>query len=493
MMGVVYEAYDTVLARTVALKTIQLAFVVTPAEQATFEQRFFVEARIAARLSHPGIVVVYDVGKDDATGLLFIVLEHLKGQTLAERTAGRRPLYWRDALQIAGKLAEALHHAHAHGVIHRDIKPANVLVVESGEPKIMDFGIATVETARIKMTTSGQSFGTPLYMSPEQALGRDVLPQSDLFSLGSILYTLLTGSAPFDAPGIPAILMRIAREAPLPPSFSVAGLPREVDAIVSRALAKRPSDRYPDGQTMSEDIEDVLNERRPRHTTAWAPPAPADADAVAPVATAPLLDIEELSGVLEPALDPIEELSALVDDPVPLAREPERHGVPAASAAPSRTAARSGVLVYAAAALLVVLAAYFVFHPPAVPASTAGGPAVAKAPDGTDVAAGAPTQLVVAFEHPIRAGTLRVWIDGQPALDRKFYGRERRVLALKQWAGTVKETIEVGPGTHAVKVEVVWDDNDRTEVSSAVFKAGIARGLDVSIGRLRKDLALSWR
>ncbi len=297
-MGVVYEAYDPSLDREVALKTIHPAFAVSPPDRAAFERRFFAEARIAACLSHPGIVTVHDVGRDSRTGVLYFALEHLKGQTLAEKIKGG-PLPWREALRMVRGVAEALHYAHSHKVVHLDVKPANVMVLPSGEPKLMDFGIARIETARLKLTASGQVFGTPLYMSPEQALGQKADGRADLFSLGAILYTLLTGRLAFEANNITAILARVIREDPVLPTRLVPTLPREVDYVVARALAKSPAARYPDGQTLIEDIEDVLGGRPPRHRSAWTPSGSAGEIAIA--SALPVEGLEPLD--LEPLLD----------------------------------------------------------------------------------------------------------------------------------------------------------------------------------------------
>jgi hypothetical protein len=267
-MGVVYEAWDPDLGRTIALKTVG-AFSLSKGERRKYERRFQAEARAAARLSHPGIVVVHDVGRDAKSGLLFMALEYLEGETLAERLASGRRLEWREALRIVGRVAEALHHAHAQGVVHRDVKPANVMVLRSGEPKILDFGIARVDAGHL--TQPGELFGTPLYMSPEQAEGRPVDARSDLFSLGTIAYALLTGESPFAGPSVVAILARVAHRSARPPSELVPGLPRDVDDVLARAMAKSPADRYPDGRTMAEDIDDVLAGRPPRHREGWTP------------------------------------------------------------------------------------------------------------------------------------------------------------------------------------------------------------------------------
>jgi serine/threonine protein kinase len=269
MMGVVYEAWDPTLGRRVALKTVK-AVAPSRAERDAWEQRFLSEARAAARLSHPCIVVVHDVGRDPDSDVLFMALEYLEGETLAEKITTGKPMPWREALRIVGRVADALHHAHGQGVVHRDVKPANVMILRSGEPKILDFGIARLDAG--SLTMPGDLFGTPLYMSPEQAAGDTVGARSDLFSLGSITWALLTGSTPFGASSVPAILSRVMLRDPQPPSELVAGIPAAVDRIVARAMAKLPEDRYPDGQSLADDIDDALAGREPRHLVEWAPP-----------------------------------------------------------------------------------------------------------------------------------------------------------------------------------------------------------------------------
>src|SRR5262245_24965974 len=227
MMGVVYLAQDPALERLIALKTIDLAFTVPEKERAAFEQRFLAEARVAARLQHPGIVVVHDVGRDDARGILYIALEYLHGRTLAE--LGAEPMPWPEALRVVAALARALHHAHAQSIVHRDVKPANVMLMPSGQPKIMDFGIAKVPN--MELTSAGQFFGTPLYMSPEQASGAPVDGRSDLFSLGAVAYQLLTGRQAFRAENVMQVLSRVVNETPPPPSQVMPGLPPGIDRV----------------------------------------------------------------------------------------------------------------------------------------------------------------------------------------------------------------------------------------------------------------------
>jgi serine/threonine-protein kinase len=271
-MGVVYEAQDPVLGRTVALKVIGLAVAGASSERSAFEQRFLAEARIAARLSHPGIVVIHDVGRDAGTGNLYMALEYLQGRTLEDLISGGRTLEWRETLRILARVAVALHHAHAQGVVHRDVKPANIMLLDSGDPKIMDFGIAKL-VVEGHATSTGQLFGTPLYMAPEQARGEAVDARTDIFSLGAIAYSLLTGRRAFQASSIPTIIARVLHHDPPPLSAVAPGLPPDLDDLVARAMAKAPADRYPTAKDLAEDAEDILAGREPRHRAGWTPPA----------------------------------------------------------------------------------------------------------------------------------------------------------------------------------------------------------------------------
>ena len=170
-MGVVYQARDTTLGRTVALKTFGAMAAIAPHEREAFEQRFLSEARISATLDDQNVVAVYDVGRDFDSGLLFMALEYVRGETLASVLA-RGAMPWEEAAQIIAKVSRALQTAHSHHIVHRDIKPANIMLNGTGEPKVMDFGIAKASAAQL--TVAGQIFGTPAYMSPEQASGEEV-------------------------------------------------------------------------------------------------------------------------------------------------------------------------------------------------------------------------------------------------------------------------------------------------------------------------------
>jgi serine/threonine-protein kinase len=314
MMGVVYEAHDPSLRRSVALKVVRLVFAVTEADKANFEKRFLSEARIAGQLSHPGIVIAHDVGRDPATGLVYLAFEMLQGRTLAEMTADGARLPWEQAFEIAVSVAQALHYAHGQGIVHRDVKPANIMLLPTGEPKVMDFGLAKVGMSS-DLTGAGQSVGTPLFMSPEQVQGQKLDGRSDLFSLGSVLYTLLTGTRAFAAENVTRIMRRVADDDPPPATTLVRGLPEATDYLLARALAKEPDHRYPDGRTLAEDFEDVLHGRAPRHRAGWTPPPPSAGGG--PVAApslphdAPLVDLD---------LQPVAEAPARTTAPRPSRR-----------------------------------------------------------------------------------------------------------------------------------------------------------------------------
>jgi serine/threonine-protein kinase len=267
-MGSVYKARDPKIDRSVAIKTVLLHQSVIH-EQQEFRRRFFIEAQAAGRLLHPGIVAVFDVGEDPETNDPYIVMEYIEGQTLREVLANNnKKLPVNDALRITQELAEALDYAHTLGVVHRDIKPANILITKEGQAKISDFGIAQLDLTH--MTLPGRVLGTPAYMSPEQLEGEQVDGRSDLFSLGAILYTALTGYRPFQGNSATTVCFKVANREPLQATSLAPELPRELDDVIGRALAKDPTERYQRGKEFADDLR-KLRERRParKATTLW--------------------------------------------------------------------------------------------------------------------------------------------------------------------------------------------------------------------------------
>jgi eukaryotic-like serine/threonine-protein kinase len=256
-MGVVYRARDPRIDRTVAIKTVSFLGLEPDAER-EYRERFVVEARAAGRLSHPRIVTIFDVAEDPNTLTPYIVMEYVSGRSLEEMLCtenGTLPLD--TALQLTQELAEALDYAHAQGIVHRDVKPSNIIVAEDGHPKIADFGIAKLLNALDLAQTGRTARGTPAYMSPEQLRGDPVDGRSDLFSLGVILYRLLTGHRPFQGNSVLTISFKVVNRDPLRATAFNSELPPELDYVIARAIAKEPSQRYQTGIEMALDLQDL--------------------------------------------------------------------------------------------------------------------------------------------------------------------------------------------------------------------------------------------
>jgi hypothetical protein len=252
-MGVVYRARDPKIDRLVAIKTISLAGQ-EPEEEQAYRERFVQEARAAGRLSHPGIVAIFDAGEDPETHEPYLVMEYIAGEPLSRiLSAGDHKLPLSDALQFAHEIAEALDYAHSQGVIHRDIKPANILITEDGRAKITDFGVARLNHALI--THSGQIFGSPAYMAPEQLSGGVADARSDLFSLGVMLYSMITGFRPFQGNSAETVCFKVMNIEPVPVTSFQHDVPAELDAIMARAMAKDPADRFQSGADMAQQFQ----------------------------------------------------------------------------------------------------------------------------------------------------------------------------------------------------------------------------------------------
>jgi serine/threonine-protein kinase len=276
-MGIVYKATDPLLNRAVAIKTINLS--ADQDEMADFEARFQLEAKAAGGLNHPNIVTVYDIG--NAGNVAYLAMELLEGAELRARMTSGARLPIADAAGIAMQVAEGLAYAHQHGVVHRDIKPANIMIVRDGLVKITDFGIARMRSADVR-TQTGVMLGSPKYMSPEQVLGKRAEPGSDIFSLGVILYEMLTGKAPFTGADVNALMFQIVNLAPPAPSSINAQVPAMLDFIVAKALAKAPDERYANARELAADLRECASRLDPAAQTTAPPsamqPAPARID-----------------------------------------------------------------------------------------------------------------------------------------------------------------------------------------------------------------------
>lgn len=260
-MGVVYKAHDPVLDRTVALKTIVLDDEAD--EREDFHSRFFLEAKAAARLNHPALITIYDFGEED--GLAYMAMELLNGKELSTRMESSS-LPIREAVAIAEQVAEGLAYAHDGGVIHRDIKPGNIMLLPNGRIKIMDFGVARMKVSELK-TQLGTRLGTPKYMSPEQSTGGKLDHRTDIFSLGIVLYEMLTGAKLFRGDSLTNVLHNVATFDPPPPSRIKPEVTHLLDLVIKRAMEKKPSDRYSSAWEMVDDLRHCLQELAPPSRT----------------------------------------------------------------------------------------------------------------------------------------------------------------------------------------------------------------------------------
>src|SRR3954470_24381263 len=246
-MGLVYKALDPMIGRTVAMKTMRVD--VHGMESDEMLKRFQNEARAAGVLNHPNIVTIYDAGEQD--GLFYIAMEFIEGVTLHSVIMQNRVLPVDQIIDLSRQICAGLDEAHSHGVVHRYVKPANIMIQPDNTVKIMDFGIAKAGGG---LTSAGQVLGTPNYMSPEQVKGRQLDGRSDLFSFGVMLYEMVTGEKPFTGQNVTTIIYKIVNEHPIPPRELDSTIHPGLSAVITRALAKSPDERYQNGAELARDL-----------------------------------------------------------------------------------------------------------------------------------------------------------------------------------------------------------------------------------------------
>jgi hypothetical protein len=272
--GVVYAAHDPVLHREVAIKAIPLSTDNHFRQQV--EANFLNEAKAAAGLNHASIVTVFDAGKTDT--LAYIAMERLHGVDLHDFMVGGQRMSYKQAAHMMARVADAVHFAHKRGLVHRDIKPSNIFLLRDGKPKVLDFGVALAAAGDSSGTHKRQLIGTPNYMSPEQALGRRLDARSDVFSLGSILYELLGGRRAFDGASIEETLAQVISDPPTPLARLRSDMPKALQEIVERAMAKDIEARYPTaGELRNALVTYAEGGTQSRNGTAAAARTPADA------------------------------------------------------------------------------------------------------------------------------------------------------------------------------------------------------------------------
>ncbi len=488
-MGIVYRARDPKINRTVAIKTISLDSPTKVAES-EFRERFRREAEAAGRLSHAGIVTIFDVGEDPDTHALYLVMECVRGKSLDKVLEEKGRLTSDEAVRLAIEVAEALDCAHGQNVIHRDLKPANILITEEGHAKIADFGIATLSAD--SLTGHGEVWGTPAFMSPEQLNDAPIDGRSDLFSLGVILYMLLTGHRPFQGNSPITISLKVVSHEPVPAIALEPDLPEGLDYVLSRALAKNPGERYQRGMEMSLDLQNVLAGHEPWSKTKQQSAKPADR---APWDRVPLRDrvvpglgihakpqdsrgIGDLSNFLVcaarrkwnefPFLRPLPFLLLVI-----ALYGTSRYIASTRSFSPGMSRQTGGVtpsdLIQAPVAL-----------DPAAPPLSHISPGT-----GSE----SPTHLATVdlqIENPIPQANVTIWVDNQTIFQRKLRSTTRKKMGLfGRDHNFEKEQVKIGAGQHKLRVRAQSRDPffDQSNALAGNFPVGSERTLRVSFNR----------
>jgi serine/threonine protein kinase len=484
-MGVVYRARDPKLGRTVAIKMVSTAGLDPEAEK-EYRERFVVEAHAAGRFSHPGIVTIFDVREEDEP---YLVMEYVEGQSL-QQLMGRenRPLPLSTTLRIIQEVAEALHYAHAQGVVHRDIKPANILVTADGHPKIADFGIAKLN--QTELTLPGRVLGSPAFMAPEQLNEEGVDSRSDLFSLGVILYYMLTGYRPFQGNSTTTVCFKLVNHEPVPASALESKVPPELDTVVAQAMAKDPAQRYQTGMAMAADIQAVRERSGFIHSSDPAGQS-LKHDAI------PRYVVGASAG---PSSARRESLKPRVEDHTTSPRN---------KAMAVKTVAASCLLAMAVAGV-----AFWSAHNPEAPQSArlerlpsvstiaveappdaAGNKnvqisqktpetrskklkSVARIPSSqTKAPAPADAMLQIEVEHHFTDATASVWVDDGLVYTQSLLGKKQRHgLVFRKVVGHQFQVVRVAPGKHQVRVRIqsTADAYDQSKITSVAFVPGVS-------------------
>jgi serine/threonine protein kinase len=514
-MGVVYKARDPKINRLVAVKTISLAGQ-PPEDEQEYRERFHREAEAAGRLSHPGIVTIFDVGEEPETRAPYIVMEFVGGQSLDKLLSGEdRRLPLEAALQLTHELAEALDCAHGQGVVHRDLKPANILLTEEGHAKIADFGIAKLNLAN--HTLAGRALGTPAYMSPEQLNGDAVDGRSDLFSLGVVLYTILTGYRPFQGNSALTVSYKVVNRDPIPATVLETELPQALDYIISRAMAKDPAQRYQRGMEMALDIQDLREGRelwskakQPGSTPTGIPTVLGEKDrqsATARIGTVgkprssrrvqspqnwaadklmanmrkkSLIGIVFLMGLLlfglrvghvaspkavsarsgqEKTIAPPSQFAEVIDGKsaaVPSATDPSRTIPTAQALQPIAPRPKKALIV-----------------PPAAKAGLVASSAAAPA-------ATTPATLGIEVDHKFAEAHLSIWVDDRLSYTHTLEGTDKkRLVVFHHVQGHEIHSMQIQPGNHHLRVQVTSESQSSDQSVTGAFASGAEKLLRI--------------
>jgi predicted Ser/Thr protein kinase len=485
-MGVVYKARDPRINRVVAVKTVSLRG--QPAdEEREYRERFFREAEAAGRLSHPGIVTIFDVGEEPETRAPYIVMEFVGGPSLDKL----RKIPLETALQLTLEMADALDCAHGQGVVHRDLKPANILLTEDGRAKIADFGVAKLNLAN--HTLGGRTLGTPAYMSPEQLNGEAVDGRSDLFSLGVILYTILTGYRPFQGNSAATVSFKVVNREPVLATVLDIDLPHGLDFIIARAMAKDPGQRYQRGMEMVLDIQALREGREPWSKTKQ----PGWPHAVDAAQTAKARARSWATG--QGAVGPEPGLSSRA---LPLGRNALETLVEKMR---KNSFARAGLLLGGLLVLGIGLG-HTLWQRPASKSLVGPGAVQTLSPESGPslVATGltaappssarvSPATLDIEVEHNFAEAHLSVWVDDRSIYTHTLEGTDKKHLVVFHGVqGRESHAVQLAPGKHRVRVRVASgaDSYDQSGIVTGEFVTGKEKVLRIRFNK-RREMNLS--
>ncbi|HLW84113.1 MAG TPA: protein kinase [Candidatus Sulfotelmatobacter sp.] len=505
-MGVVYKARDPQIDRLVALKTILLQ---GQEQDEEYRQRFFYEAQAAGRLHHPGIVAIFDAGQDPESHNPYIVLEYVTGESLNRILSRQKKLPLADALRLSEEIASALDYAHAQGVVHRDIKPANILITADGHAKIADLGIAKLNLAQ--HTLPGRVVGTPAFMAPEQLSGERVDGRADLFSLGVILYSMVTGHSPFPGSSATTVCFKVVNREPVPVRALVLDLPRALDAVISRAIAKDPNSRYQRGSDFAADLQQ-LQQQQPGSTTTSLNAAGSRKALAAVANRAPVSGKPSVYRALREA--PLRGLivgAALMLLLVLFAGNPferfapSRKAIAAAQTGPPFGPNPPREENLGSAQPMPETAAL----PAAPPSTHSTAPAVAgnlaaKSHQRPNLVKSPPralpspssASLDLAVRHQFRDAILSLWIDDKLTLTRPLHGIVRKHLIVFNGVhGANSETVQVPSGAHVIRLRAQSADQsiDLSKTISVAFTSGDTRTLQVTFNNHNTAMNLAWQ
>ena len=504
-MGVVYKARDPQIDRLVALKTVSL-WDQEPDEEKEFRLRFMNEAQAAGRLHHSGIVSVFDVGENPENHDPYIVLEYVQGESLNRILSREKKLTLERSLKLAEAIADALDYAHAQGVIHRDIKPANILITQEGRAKIADFGIAKLNLAHF--TVPGRVLGTPAYMAPEQLSGESVDGRSDLFSLGVILYAMVTGHSPFQGTSATTVCFKVANREPIAASALDMTLPPQLDAVISRAMAKDPNDRYQRGSDFADDLRILQESYKTTPTTTsrrmstntgtrsaltrnmHAMQTPGNVVAAGEA----LRDILSKARIRDLILGAAT-VALLVILAVQLKLFSNKSET--ASGGPVKVANSTATMNLDSAPPNQVLTQPEPVPPPPTPTVTRKKkPATKTSPIPEKQIVVPSSTLDLAVQHQFKDATLYVWVDDKLSLTLPLHGAaQKKLVVFNGVRGVTSETLKVPAGKRVLRFRALSTDQavDLSKTLSAEFVGGDTKSLSVSFEKRNSSMRLTWQ